>query len=474
MRRKNPYHLYPMAGIAIVTIAVILIGHSAFGWFADKTQWSPNPITYKAIVISPAVDHGRITTCDIQLVDAAHEWHGKKVAAAFLTGKDGNHPHYSIGDGLLVTSRIEADTTKYARAGIHGRTFIYPDKWQRKTFSIESLSRLNRTRLRMLQIRERLLTRLQTYTSPEEYAIIAAMTLGDKTSLTRETRDIFSQSGVSHVLALSGLHIGVIFFFLMFLVKQLFPSIYMKRLIGLFIIIPVWMFVFLVGMPTSAIRSATMITIYAFVDALGRGRVSFNTLCFAAVLILLFSPMSLYDVSFQLSFLSVGGILLFYPLLYKMIDIRWLMGHRWVNAVWSMTCVSVTAQISTAPLVAYYFGNFSICFLISNYLIIPATTAVLYGTIIFFLAMPFATLQSWIGIALSWLIMVMERFLGFMSSLPFSSISGLNPDRVEVIMLYIIILLFFSWWNRNNAKRAELLLSAILLLICYTGISQLL
>ncbi|MDO5446409.1 MAG: ComEC/Rec2 family competence protein [Prevotellaceae bacterium] len=470
MRRKNYYHLYPMAGIAMIVIIVILVGHECFSWFADKTQWQSSPITYQAVVVSPSADHGRITTCDIQIANGASEYCGKKVAAAFLADHDGNHPRFSIGDGMEITSKIETDTTVYARIGIQGRTFIYPDRWQRKKFSIMSLSHLDRTRIRMLQIRERMLSRLQTYTSTEEYAIIAAMTLGDKSNLTRETRDIFSQSGVSHVLALSGLHIGVIFFFLMFLVKQLFPSIYLQRLMGLFIVLPVWMFVFLVGMPTSAIRSATMITIYAFIDALGRGRVSFNTLCFAAVLILVCSPMSLYEVSFQLSFLSVAGIVVCYPLLYETINAKWLMEHRWVSALWSMTCVSITAQIATAPLVAYYFGNFSVCFLASNYLIIPATTAVLYGTIIFFLATPFAAMQAWIGAALCGLVAVMQKFLVFISSLPFASISNLQPDKVEVVMLYIIILLFFRWWHHNNAKRAELLLSAILLLIFYSGI----
>lgn len=471
MRKKNYLLLYPMMGIAFVVVIAILIGHYCFGCFTDKTQWRQDAAVFEAVVISPTVKHNKVVSCDLQVVNINGEGEGKKISAAFFPDEMGIFPHFKIGDGIIVKSKIERDTTKYARREMHGHTLIFNGNWRRKVICLTSLSDWDRTRIRMLQLRESLLERLHTNLNDSGYPIIAAMTLGDKSNLSKETKQLFSQTGVSHVLALSGLHIGLIFFFLSILITPLFPTIKSRRIAHAFIVIPIWMFVLLVGMPVSAIRSATMITIYAITTASGRGKVPFNTLCFAAVVILIVSPLSLFDIGFQLSFLSVAGIIVCYPILYETIDQQWLIKHGKTSKLWSMTCISVTAQLSTFPLVAYYFGTFSTYFLVANYVIVPLTTVILYITIIYFLAMPIAFLQHIIGMILSGIAWFMTAFLGYLSSLPGATISDLHPDKIEVSMLYLVVILFFSWWNRNNAKRAELLLSAILLLICYSTLT---
>lgn len=472
MRKKNYFLLYPMMGIAVFTIAFIIIGRYCFGLFADKTKWLPHKTNYTAVVVSPATQHAKGKSCTLQIVSIEGEGMGKCIKAYFQSSPYGEEFLLPIGQGVEIESKIARDTSMYARSDLQGTTFIPYDCWQAADVTLESLSAFDELRIKMLQVRESLLKDLRKYIPEQEFAIVAAMTLGDKSRLTKETKDIFSQMGVSHVLALSGLHIGIVFYFVLLIFLPAGTSLRMRRLTNLIAILPIWAFVFLVGLPISAIRAATMITIYALVDALGRRRVSFNILCLACVIILVASPMSLFDIGFQLSFLSVGGILLLYPVLYYTIDAQWLQRHVWLRRLWGISCVSIVAQIATAPLVAYYFGTFSTYFLISNYVVIPLVTLIIYSTIAFFIATPIVVLQQWIGTMLSGCVIFMLKFLTLLSGMPCATISGLHPDCIEVGMLYVVITLFFIWWNKNTANRLKLLLLSLLLLVVYSGFTN--
>ena len=176
----------------------------------------------------------------------------------------------------------------------------------------EAESRLDRTRLFFLQQRSRLLSHLNAQGGGDEaYAVVAAMTLGDKSALTKDLREVYSVTGASHVLALSGLHLGIIYALLSLFTVGRRWQVATQALV----IVSIWAFVFLVGMPVSVVRAAIMLTVYALMSLGHRDRMSLNVLAFTAILILLFHPRSLYDVSFQLSFAAVASILLFLPLM---------------------------------------------------------------------------------------------------------------------------------------------------------------
>ena len=300
---------------------------------------------------------------------------------------------------------------------------------QRALQEPSSVSRLDRSKTYFLAQRAKLLDRLsESGVDGSVYAVVAAMTLGDKSQLTKELRDTYAVSGASHILALSGLHLGIIYTLLSLLLSRRRWQVISQVVI----IVCIWLFVFLVGMSANVVRSAVMITVYALLSLGHRDKMSVNTLAFAAIVMLLFNPKSLFDVGFQLSFMAVLAILLFYPLFESVWSQQFLFGHRLFRWLWTTLAVSCAAQIGVAPLIAYYFGRFSCYFLLTNLVVVPAATLILYLSLLVLLIPSLAYLLIYIVDALNQLLL-------WITMLPGASIEGLHPTLLQVWMTYVII-----------------------------------
>lgn len=300
---------------------------------------------------------------------------------------------------------------------------------QRAQQESPEVSRLDRSRTYFLAHRAKLLDRLsENGVDGGGYAVVAAMTLGDKSQLTKDLRGIYAVTGASHVLALSGLHLGIIYTLLSLLLNRRRWQVASQVVV----IVCVWLFVFLVGMSASVVRSAVMLTVYALLSLGHRDKMSVNTLAFAAIVMLLFNPRSLFDIGFQLSFMAVLSILLFYPLFESVWSQSFLLDHRAFKWGWTMLTVSCAAQIGVAPLIAYYFGRFSNYFLLTNFIVVPAATLILYLSLVVLLIPAFAYLLIYIVDALNLLLL-------WMAGLPGACIEGLHPTLLQVSMIYVII-----------------------------------
>ena len=290
-------------------------------------------------------------------------------------------------------------------------------------------SRIERTQQYFLNQRNILLQRLETAgLSDDQYAVVAAMALGDKSSLTRDLKETYSMTGASHILALSGLHLGIIYALLSLLVV----GRRWQMITQVAIILSIWAFVFLTGMSTSVVRSAIMLTVYALLAIGHRQKMSVNTLAFTAIVMLLVSPQALYDVGFQMSFMAVFSILLFTPLFYRPFSAEYLMTHRIIRWLWGMVAVSIAAQIGVAPLIAYYFGRFSCFFLLTNFIVIPAATLILY------LSLATLLIPS-IGVVLASIVGLLNTTLLYISTIPGATIDGLHPSVMLTASIYAII-----------------------------------
>ena len=307
---------------------------------------------------------------------------------------------------------------------------------QRALQEPSSVSRLDRSKTYFLAQRAKLLDRLsESGVDGSVYAVVAAMTLGDKSQLTKELRDIYAVSGASHILALSGLHLGIIYTLLSLLLSRRRWQVISQVVI----IVCIWQFVFLVGMSASVVRSAVMITVYALLSLGHRDKMSVNTLAFAAIVMLLFNPKSLFDVGFQLSFMAVLAILLFCPMLERLIPLHVQMEHRWLKALWGLTCVSLAAQIGTAPLIAYYFGRFATWFLLSNFVVIPLATMLLYLALLSIATFWWSGLQALLVAALSAIVVFMNYLLEGITQLPFCSMEGIHLSTLQLGCIYLLI-----------------------------------
>ena len=434
-----------------------------------RVSWPEEEVIYEAVVLTTPVEKPKTIAVDILLT-------GSQQKLKCYLYKDDRSRSLKIGDGLRIQSRIRPNsewckgTFDYHRYlevhGFTGQTFVSSWKWQKAELSLKNLSRLDRTRLYFLKLRSRLLERLATdQTTPnpparlcrllptgrknsggEAYAVVAAMALGDKSALTQELRDIYAITGASHVLALSGLHLGIIYMLLTLLLGgsrffTFLPSY-------LFTFTTVWSFVFLVGMPVSVVRSATMLTVYALLSLGHRDKMSVNALAFTALLVLIVSPLSLFDIGFQMSYLSVFAILLIVPLSERLFPVGYLMTHRVIRWLWGMVAVSCAAQIGVAPLVAYYFGRLPVYFLLTNFIVIPAATLILWLSPLVFLFPSLAYL-------LLYIVSILNTLLSTIASIPGASIDGLHPTKLQTTMTYVVIVACYLLAFRFSRRKRD-------------------
>ena len=266
------------------------------------------------------------------------------------------------GDELVLMARVsppsnngnpdEFDYARYLRyRGIGGVAFVAEGKWQiighRMSRSFRQIA---------LDCRDRILDKYRALKfEPDEFAVLAALTVGYKEELGEDIRETYSVSGASHVLALSGLHIGFLYMLLLLLLKWLPGNVWGVRLFRAIVIITaLWGFAFITGLSPSVVRSVIMFSLLALSVLSGRTGISLNTLALTAFIMLAVHPFWLFDVGFQLSFSAVTAILLIYPRLFRLLPI----GNGVLKKVWALMCVSLAAQIGTAPLVLLYFSRF--------------------------------------------------------------------------------------------------------------------
>lgn len=410
-------------------------------------------ITYRAVVATQPQERGKVMRMDLWLLEG--EDAPRKVKASLL--KDTLTKKYlqlNVGDGIIATSRMEKPENYYDSHfsyplylrchGFTATTLILPDEWRKAALSMENLTHLDRTILAAMRFRQATLRRyLALGLDDEEMAVAVAMAMGDKTRLTNDLRDIYSISGASHVLALSGLHLGIIYV----LLSLIFGVGRRGVLREMMVILGIWCYAIFTGLSPSVTRAAIMITVYATVGLLRRDRMSLNALAFTAIIMMVCNPLCLYDVGFQMSFMAVFAILVCYKPVSRLVSPEFLQRHRVVKWMWAMVVVSCCAQLGTAPLTAYYFGRFSVYFLLTNFVVVPLATIVLYLTAVMLMAALVPPLLPWVAKALAMVVTTQTAMVRWVSRLPGASVEGIDINRLQLFLIYIVItaLAYVTW-----------------------------
>ncbi len=407
---------HPLVHTLSICLSTFLLGLL----LALRTDRDTQPLSLSsnaAVVVSEASERAKTMRVQLLLVPQ-----GESVTAYLR--KDERSKHLKPGDGIMIQAKM--------REGYHHTLscFVEADRWQSAEISLRELSLIDRTRITFLRWRHHLLMKYQWEGADDEvYGVLAAMTLGDKSALSKELRDTYAVTGASHILALSGLHLGIVYLLLTTLMLQ--RGNRQKRVfVQVVLVVAIWAFALLVGMPLSVVRSALMISIFALFSLGNRPHLSVNLLALAAIIILLVSPQALFDIGFQLSFLSVFSILLFMP----------LMARGRTNTLFSCLGVSVAAQIGTAPLVAYYFGRFSTYFLLTNLVVLPMAYIILLGALLMLIVPVLSP-------AVFWVVGLLNSVLEMITKIPMASIEGLHPSVVQVCLCYVIVACLYGAWR---------------------------
>ncbi|GGF21517.1 ComEC/Rec2 family competence protein [Echinicola rosea] len=288
----------------------------------------------------------------------------------------------------------------------------------------------------------------ETFEDSHALEVGKALLLGQKADLGEAVSEAYVTAGAMHVLAVSGLHVGMIygFFLLFFKPSQLSRS---KRVVFLTVVVVlIWVYAMLTGMSPSVMRAATMFTVLSLAQMQSRSPSVFNTLAISALLLMLFNPYIIFEVGFQLSYAAMFGILILQPAIVSI----WLPKNKVLYYLWEITSVSIAAQLATFPLSAYYFHVFPNYFLLSNLWVIPNAFVVMAVGLPFMLL----SLAGWTWGPLGWLL---ERLLQIMNSgvflfdtLPYAQTDGITLKVTTVFLLWgLMVCLYLFLVRRKKA-----------------------
>ena len=373
------------------------------------------------------------------------------------------------------------DYAAYLRyQGIGGMAYLPSHAWWKATPAVDELAFKElpfgvRFIVFFRELRNDMLAHFRGQSEDEEtVSALSALTLGDVSGLPQQLKDDYSIAGASHILALSGSHLAVLYAILEMLFTVTLYKWRRGRWIGkAAILLIIWNFVFLAGCQPSIIRASIMYTLLVGASLYSRKTLTMNSLVAAAFFMLLADPFSLFDVGFQLSFLAVLGILLFHSPLYLRLRTPW----RGVNYVVSVLTVSLSVQVVSFPLVLYYFSSFPLYFLLTNLLVVPVSSLVLLLAVFSFL-MQFVAADSfislWIVKGLYVLVKIQNEGVKWIASLPFSSLYVPGISLLLVVWMYLSISFcvcrkFFTSLHRKYTTLVLVLSGAVCLCFQQAG-----
>lgn len=456
-------------------------GFCLMSWQQGKTvfPFSGKPAVYRVCIREHPEERERSILCRVTLLG--------EVEQDTVTGCPRNHlflayfPKDSAtatlrrGDELLVSTRLappanngnpdEFDYARYLRRkGYSGTVYVADGHW-RKTGHDAS-----RTVSQVaLDYRAKVVGLYRSLGfETDELAVLAALTVGDKEELSDDIVETYSVSGASHVLALSGLHIGFLYALLLFVLRPLWRR--WRRLKPLLLLLLVFFlvsFAFFTGLSSSVVRSVVMFSLLAFAGLQPEKPLTLNTLAATAFLMLLCKPVWLFDVGFQLSFSAVAAIVLVQPKLYAL----WKVDNRFLRYLWGLMTVSMAAQLGTAPLVIFYFSRFSTHFLLTNLWVISMVSLVLYSAVFLLILTPLPFVQHLFARVVEALVHVQNEVLRWIERLPGAAVDDIWLDIWGVLLVYLFLGMTYYGFLRLTVRRICFALLALLAVVSWHSLS---
>ncbi|WP_207512121.1 ComEC/Rec2 family competence protein [Longitalea luteola] len=321
----------------------------------------------------------------------------------------------------------------------------------------------------LLSTRAKIVALLQKYIpGPKESGLAEAMLIGYKEDLDKSLVQSYSNTGVVHIIAISGLHLGLIYWLLMLLCKPLAKQATLRLLQPILIIAGLWSFSCIAGGSPSVLRSAVMFTCLVIGEHMNRKTAVYNSLAAAAFLLLCYNPFWLWDAGFQLSYAAVLSLAIFYKPVYHLLFIR----NKLTDFVWKSTCVTIAAQILTVPISVFHFHQFPNLFLIANLLAVPLSGIIIIGEIVLCVVSVIPLLATSIGYFLHYIIYALNTFIEAVSGLPFATLNNLLLSWPQLVCLYLFISAI-AWWLFHYSRKGFIIsLLALLLFMIFEAIDE--
>ncbi|MBD1386860.1 ComEC family competence protein [Mucilaginibacter rigui] len=378
----------------------------------------------------------------------------KTTGNLLITIKDELAKNMFYGEELLIPAKYapvdppynpgEFNYKKYlANKNVHYQAFLYPGQYK-----IITAGQANLVIAYALRTRQNLVDKLkQNMQDTTAIAVASTLILGYKADMSNEVLQAYSKTGTIHILSVSGGHVAIIYLLLGWALSFMNGYKHGKLLKAIIIIALIWVYALLTGFSPAVCRAAVMISLVISGKTYNRYINSLNLLAASAFALLLYNPFLLMDVGFQLSYLAVGGLVVFQPMVYKWFSFK----NSVADKLWMACSVSIAAQVITFPLSAYYFHQFPVYFLVSNLLIIIPVSIIMYSGLLLLVLPQIPYVSKTLGYVLEHSILLMNKALAVIEHSPYASINKIWLSKLEFLLLYgIIILAFYFLYNKSK------------------------
>jgi competence protein ComEC len=280
-----------------------------------------------------------------------------------------------------------------------------------------------------------------------ETGVAEALLIGYRDDLDKDLVRSYSNTGVVHIIAISGLHLGMIYGLMLLILKPFRKQKWIRWAKPILILFVLWGFSLLAGAVASILRSAVMFSFIVIGESLGRRTNIYNTLAASAFCLLVYDAYFFWDVGFQLSYTAVFSIVLFMKPIYKCIYFK----NKLLNTIWELNAITLSAQVLTLPIILYYFHQFPNLFLFTNFIAVPLSGFILYGELLLLIVYKIPLLNLYTGKTVSFLITQMNNIIERTDRLPFSVTNNIQVNLLQVIALYFAIG-YIAWWLLQKKK----------------------
>lgn len=368
--------------------------------------------------------------------------------------KDSTAFPLQYGSRLIITKKLQPITNSGNPGGfdykqycafqnIHFQVYLQPNDYR----VLPGLKQNTLTKF-LINTRNSVLSIFRKWVpGQKETGVAEALLIGYRDDLDKDLVQSYSNTGVVHIIAISGLHLGMIYGLLVLLLKPFRKQKWIHVARPLIILLVLWGFSLLAGAAASILRSAVMFSFIVMGESLGRRTNIYNTLAASAFCLLVFNPYFFWDVGFQLSYAAVLSIVLFMKPIYRLVYFE----NKLLNTIWQLNAVTLSAQVLTLPLILYYFHQFPNLFLFTNFVAVPLSGFILYGELLLLIVAAIPFLNLYTGRCISFLIAQMDGMIERTDRLPFAVTDNIRVSLAQTVVLYFAIG-YLAWWLMQKKK----------------------
>jgi competence protein ComEC len=457
-------------GGCLVTLILFSLGWLTvirYNEINNPDHFSKFPARYFTVQINsePTMKNG-LTRFTAEVKESVNT--GKRTAVngtLLIATKDSAAAKLYYGDQLLIDAKYnpvdqpfnpaEFNYKQYlANQNVFYQAFLFP-----KQFVVLAADQGNPIVAYSLRLRQRLVEKLKhNMRDTDAIAVASTLILGYKADLSNEVLQAYSKTGTVHVLSVSGAHVAILYILLALALGFLDRFKHGKLIKAIIIVTIIWYYSLLSGFSPAVCRAAVMISMVIIGKTFSRYINTLNILAISAFMLLLYDPLFITDVGFQLSYLAVFGLIILQPVVYNYFQFK----NKWADKLWVLCSVSLAAQVITFPLSAYYFHQFPVYFLFSNlFIIIPSAVI-----------MQIPVVSKSIAYLLEKSIIFMNKTLAIIENAPFSSIGKIWLNTLEYLLLYGVIMSLFYFLYDKKTWLLKLSLACLLLLCISLSIKR--